>query len=140
MPIPYLCFKYKMIQNNPAEACLLQLLNGRNTEMRILIVDDNHTNIIIVREILKKENYHKTAVASSAKEMFEVLGLSETPKSRESLVGEIDLILLDMMMPEMDGIEACRVLQQHEHLKEIPVIMVTAVGDSKKLAEALDAG
>lgn len=108
--------------------------------MRILIVDDNHTNIIIVREILKKENYHKTAAASSAQEMFEVLGLSETPQPRESLVGEIDLILLDMMMPEMDGIEACRVLQQHEELKEIPVIMVTAVGDSKKLAEALDAG
>jgi sigma-B regulation protein RsbU (phosphoserine phosphatase) len=56
------------------------------------------------------------------------------------VIGDVDLILLDMMMPEMDGIEACRVLQQHEHLKEIPVIMVTAVGDSKKLAEALDAG
>lgn len=53
---------------------------------------------------------------------------------------DVDLILLDMMMPEMDGIEACRVVQQYEHLKDIPIIMVTAVGDSKKLAEALDAG
>lgn len=107
--------------------------------MKILIVDDNHTNIIIVREILKKEKFYNIAVASSASEMFKVLGLNQPPKRRES-TGEIDLILLDMMMPEMDGIEACRVLQQHPQLKEIPVIMVTAVGDSKKLAEALDAG
>lgn len=108
--------------------------------MKILIVDDNPTNIIIVREILKKENFHKTFVASSAKEMFQMLGVGHSPKKRESTIGDVDLILLDMMMPEMDGIEACRVLQQHEHLKEIPVIMVTAVGDSKKLAEALDVG
>lgn len=108
--------------------------------MKILIVDDNPTNIIIVREILKKENFRKTFVASSAKEMFQMLGVGHSPKKRDNLIGDVDLILLDMMMPEMDGIEACRVLQQHDHLKEIPVIMVTAVGDSKKLAEALDAG
>lgn len=108
--------------------------------MKILIVDDNPTNIIIVREILKKEGFRKTFVASSANEMFQMLGVGHPPKKRENLIGDVDLILLDMMMPEMDGIEACRVLQQHVHLKEIPVIMVTAVGDSKKLAEALDAG
>ena len=53
---------------------------------------------------------------------------------------DIDLILLDMMMPEMDGIEACSIVQKFENLKDIPIIMVTAIGDSKKLAEALDAG
>ncbi|MNI36224.1 Phosphoserine phosphatase RsbP [compost metagenome] len=44
------------------------------------------------------------------------------------------------MMPVMDGIEACRILQLYDNLRDIPIIMVTAVGDSKKLAEALDAG
>ncbi|WP_410772267.1 PP2C family protein-serine/threonine phosphatase [Fontibacillus sp. BL9] len=108
--------------------------------MRILIVDDNPTNIIIIREILKKEDYRDTVAVSSAHEMFQRLGVETPGVSVETGRSDIDLILLDMMMPEMDGIEACRLLQQYEQLKDIPIIMVTAVGDSKKLAEALDAG
>ncbi|MBP2002458.1 sigma-B regulation protein RsbU (phosphoserine phosphatase) [Paenibacillus shirakamiensis] len=107
--------------------------------MKILIVDDNPTNIIIIREILKKENYRKTIAVSSAAEMFEHLSLDH---GAGAVTGptDIDLILLDMMMPEMDGIEACQIIQKYEELRDIPIIMVTAVGDSKKLAEALDAG
>lgn len=108
--------------------------------MKILIVDDNPTNIIIVREILKKENYRDTVAVSSAYEMFHKLGLDHTGEGKVTGPTDIDLILLDMMMPEMDGIEACRIIQQYDQLKDIPIIMVTAVGDSKKLAEALDAG
>lgn len=108
--------------------------------MRILIVDDNPTNVIIIREILKKEEYRDFVTASSAKEMLNVLGVDAKSGVSRLQTSGIDLILLDMMMPEMDGIEACRVVQQYEHLKDIPIIMVTAVGDSKKLAEALDAG
>lgn len=108
--------------------------------MRILIVDDNPTNVIIIREILKKEDYRNFITASSAKEMLKLLGIGSGNGEARPRPSDIDLILLDMMMPEMDGIEACRVVQQYEHLKDIPIIMVTAVGDSKKLAEALDAG
>lgn len=108
--------------------------------MRILIVDDNPTNVIIIREILKKEDYRNFVTASSAKEMLVRLGIGSVTEDGRPRMSDIDLILLDMMMPEMDGIEACRVVQQYEHLKDIPIIMVTAVGDSKKLAEALDAG
>lgn len=77
--------------------------------------------------------------------MFEMLGIEgrgESGSGRQAAghQANIDLILLDMMMPEIDGIEACRIIQRHEHLKDIPIIMVTAVGDSKKMAEALDAG
>ncbi|MCY9612858.1 fused response regulator/phosphatase [Paenibacillus thiaminolyticus] len=53
---------------------------------------------------------------------------------------DIDLILLDMMMPEIDGLEACRTIQQYSELRDIPIIIVTAIGDSHMLAEALDAG
>lgn len=108
--------------------------------MRILIVDDNPTNVIIIREILKKEDYRNFITASSAKDMLKLLGVGSGSDEKRPKQSDIDLILLDMMMPEMDGIEACRVVQQYEHLKDIPIIMVTAVGDSKKLAEALDAG
>ncbi len=108
--------------------------------MTILIVDDNPTNVIIIREILKKEGYLDTLTAPSARGMFNVLGIGNHPAEVLPKKTVIDLILLDMMMPEMDGIEACRIIQQYSHLKDIPIIMVTAVGDSKKLAEALDSG
>ncbi|WP_042200070.1 SpoIIE family protein phosphatase [Paenibacillus camerounensis] len=108
--------------------------------MKILIVDDNPTNVIIIREILKKEDYRNFITASSAKEMLKILGIGAGNDTQRPRPSDVDLILLDMMMPEMDGIEACRVVQQYEHLRDIPIIMVTAVGDSKKLAEALDAG
>ncbi|WP_411349067.1 SpoIIE family protein phosphatase [Paenibacillus sp. WLX2291] len=108
--------------------------------MNILIVDDNPTNLIIIREILKREQYTDLVTATSAKEMFDYLGHGEPDAVLRSKSNTFDLILLDMMMPEMDGIEACRILQQNEVLRDIPIIMVTAVGDSKKLAEALDAG
>ncbi|GGO07727.1 SpoIIE family protein phosphatase [Saccharibacillus kuerlensis] len=108
--------------------------------MKILVVDDNPTNVIIIREILKKEDYRNIEIASSAREMFSILGIANLDSQVKSKNSDIDLILLDMMMPEMDGIEACRIVQTYEHLRDIPIIMVTAVGDSKKLAEALDAG
>lgn len=104
--------------------------------MRILIVDDNPMNVMVVREMLKKAGYAQIVTANSADEMFGLLGMHEPASASE----EFDLILLDMMMPGIDGIEACRRVQQSERLRDIPVIMVTAVGDSLKLAEALDAG
>lgn len=108
--------------------------------MHILIVDDNPTNVIIIREILKREKYTNITTSSSAREMFGHLGINDEGVVNKPKINEIDLILLDMMMPEMDGIEACRIVQQYDELRDIPIIMVTAVGDSKKLAEALDAG
>ncbi|MFC5702260.1 SpoIIE family protein phosphatase [Cohnella faecalis] len=106
--------------------------------MRVLIVDDNATNIMVVQEMLKRAGYEKISTASSAKEMFDVLDGTFDPSSYSP--PKIDLILLDLMMPVMDGIEACRIIQTDARYRDIPVIMVTAIGDSRKLAEALDAG
>ncbi|GAA3409869.1 fused response regulator/phosphatase [Paenibacillus hodogayensis] len=104
--------------------------------MRILIVDDNPMNVMVVREMLKKAGYANISTASSADEMFALLDMDKPAPPAP----DYDLILLDMMMPGIDGIEACRRVQQSDRLRDIPVIMVTAVGDSLKLAEALDAG
>jgi len=106
--------------------------------MTVLIVDDNAMNVLVIQEMLKREGYDDFRSAHSAEEMFGLLG---GDAERNGLaVSRVDLILLDLMMPVMDGIEACRKLQADSRYKDIPVIMVTAVGDSRKLAEALDAG
>ena len=68
--------------------------------------------------------------------MFDYLQV-DSPQPKET---SVDIILLDIMMPEIDGIEACRKLQSIPHLKDIPVIFVTALEDSNKVAEALDVG
>jgi CheY-like chemotaxis protein len=51
-----------------------------------------------------------------------------------------DIILLDIMMPEMDGIEFCRELRTKPDCGEVPVIMVTTKGEDQKIQEAFDAG
>lgn len=104
--------------------------------MNIVIVDDNATNLIIMEKILRKAGYDKLVLLSSAKELYRFLdmdasGTAEVP---------VDLILMDMMMPEIDGVEACRTILGQERFRDLPVIFVTAMGDSRKLAEALDAG
>jgi len=109
-----------------------------NLEMRVLIVDDNAMNVMVVREMLKRAGYAKISEAYSAKEMFEILQSKED--ERTGIRIKIDLILLDIMMPAMDGIEACRLLQSDSRYRDIPIIIVTAIGDSHKLAEAMDAG
>lgn len=104
--------------------------------MRIAIVDDNATNLLIIEKILERAGYDDNVTASSARELFELLEL-DNPTGAEA---PISLILMDMMMPEIDGIEACRRIQEQERFRDIPIIFVTALGDSNKLAEALDAG
>lgn len=104
--------------------------------MSILVVDDNPINFIIIEEMMKKAGYSDFIGASSAEELFQLLPMHA---DHSADIG-IDLILMDMMMPGIDGIEACRRIQQVEGLKDIPIIIVTAIGDSQKLAEALDAG
>lgn len=109
--------------------------------MKILIVDDNPTNVMLVREILRKAEYTGIYTATSAREMYSILGLDEAGCSTESTNESVmDLILLDMMMPEIDGLEACRHIQKFPQLRDIPIIMVTAIADANTLAEALDAG
>jgi sigma-B regulation protein RsbU (phosphoserine phosphatase) len=102
----------------------------------ILIVDDNPVNIFVIEKILKQAGYHDLVSLNSAQELFEYIHFGKD-SSRHN---EIDLILLDIMMPEIDGLEVCRRLQKEEKFKDIPIIFVTALEDANKLAEALDMG
>lgn len=104
--------------------------------MNIVIVDDNETNLVIIEKILRKAGYHHLVLLSSAKELYQFLGM-DSPTAGEA---PVDLILMDVMMPEIDGVEACRTVLKQERLRDLPIIFVTAMGDSYKMAEALDAG
>lgn len=114
----------------------LDISQKGNKRMTILIVDDNQVNLFVIEKILKRAGYTDFLSLTSAVEMFEYLQV-DSLKPKET---SVDIILLDIMMPEIDGIEACRRLQNIPHLKDIPVIFVTALEDSNKVAEALDVG
>lgn len=104
--------------------------------MSIVIVDDNPTNQLIIKTILNKAGYIDLKFASSADELFALLGVHAAIAKERSA----ELILMDLMMPGIDGLEACKILQADDRFRDIPIIFVTAVGDSHKVAEALDAG
>ncbi|MCQ6265272.1 fused response regulator/phosphatase [Fictibacillus sp. WQ 8-8] len=104
--------------------------------MAILMVDDNSVNLFVIEKILKGAGYENTVSLSSASQLFDYLEMGN-PHPKKS---DVDLILLDIMMPEIDGIEACRRIQEIERLKDIPIIFITALEDTNKLAEALDVG
>ena len=104
--------------------------------MTILLVDDNSVNLFVIEKILNNAGYNDCVKLASAMELFDYLHLGDDTLSG----GTVDLILLDIMTPEIDGIEACRRIKQDDRFKDIPIIFVTALEDKSKLAEALDIG
>ena len=95
---------------------------------RILIVDDNETNRDILRSRLGPQGYELLEAAD---------GEEALAAARQQ---HPDLILLDVMMPKMDGIEACRQLKADASLPFMPVILVTAKSDTKDVVAGLEAG
>lgn len=104
--------------------------------MGIIIVDDNKVNLFVMEKILKAAGYKEFESFTSAQSLYDYLQLSE-PVSEPA---EADLILLDIMMPDIDGIEACEEIRKHKRYADLPIIFVTSLDDSQILAKALDAG
>jgi phosphoserine phosphatase RsbU/P len=95
---------------------------------RILVVDDTPANIQTLSAILKEKGY-QLSVATNGKQALQVL---------EKL--QPDLILLDVMMPEMDGFETCRQIKKSEKLQNIPIIFLTAKTETADIVEGFEIG
>jgi putative two-component system response regulator len=105
-------------------------MNATDLQKRatILVVDDEARNVKLLETLLHVEGY-ATLVAGNGKD---AIALAETAKP--------DLILLDVMMPGMDGFETVARLKADPRTKPVPVIMVTALDDRNSKLRALDAG
>ena len=105
--------------------------------MSILIVDDTEDNIILLQALLKKDGHSDLIPCRSAMEAFRHLGITEGGAVNHS---SVDLILMDFMMPEISGVEACRKIKSIPFFSDIPIIMVTAKTEVESLDEAFHAG
>ncbi|WP_415718348.1 diguanylate cyclase [Maridesulfovibrio sp.] len=94
----------------------------------VLIVDDTPVNIKVLVQALKSS--YRMRVANGGKDALSIAASDDPP----------DIILLDVMMPEMDGYEVCRRLKQNPQTMSIPVIFVTAMSDSDNEAFGLNLG
>ncbi len=103
-------------------------MNNNLKKFKILIVDDVPTNIQLLGNLLRKEKYD-IAFCSS--------GVEAIKKIREN---EFDLVLLDVMMPHMDGFEVCKMLKTNMDTKDIPVIFLTAKNDSESIIKGFEYG
>ena len=97
------------------------------TKSTILIVDDIDTNIDILLELLGEK--YDVLVAVDGKTALDI--------ARKE---KIDLVLLDIMMPEMDGYEVCERLKSSEETQNIPVLFITAKTDEDSIEKAYDIG
>jgi two-component system, sensor histidine kinase and response regulator len=106
------------------------------TPPSILVVDDEPNNFDVIQAVLCKEDYifH---YASSGQRALERLAVCDS--NRVEFL-QPDLILLDVMMPDLDGIEVCRRIKALPRWQLVPIVMVTALTDKAQLASCLAAG
>lgn len=95
---------------------------------RILIVDDNPKNIQLLGNILSELDY-EIEYAQDGLEAVETVALDD-----------FDLILMDVMMPEMDGYEACKEIKKNKDKKDIPLIFITAKTDVESITHGFEIG
>lgn len=99
-----------------------------NEQVNILVVDDIAPNIRLVAGLLGPEGY-EVSFANSGKKALE-----------QVLANDFDLILLDIMMPDMDGIAVCKAIKEHPEKRDIPIIFLTGKTDEVSILTAFEAG
>jgi two-component system phosphate regulon response regulator PhoB len=95
---------------------------------KILVVDDEEDILELVRYNLTKEGYQVTCAATGEK------GLQKAKADRP------DLVLLDLMLPGMDGLDVCRELKANPDTSRVPIVMITAKGEDADIVTGLELG
>ena len=101
---------------------------GETPHAHLLVVDDNENNRDIVSRLLEREGYEVSTAENGAQALERIK--TQPP----------DLVLLDVMMPVMDGIEACKRLKDDPDTRLIPIVIMTALGQVEDRVRAIQAG
>lgn len=117
------------VEHTPDGDSLVEVAEERNNTPQILVVDDEPTNIQIIKELLKEE--YKVRVATSGAKALQIA---------QANAEALDLILLDIMMPEMDGYQVCQTLKQSDETFSIPVIFLSAKSQTEDVTQGFELG
>ena len=104
--------------------------------MRILVVDDQESSRDLTEGALLSAGYSDIVTAKSGWEALKFLDVGRTTDEAPA----VDCMLLDIVMPEMDGVEACARIRNDQRYADLPILMVTALDDMDSLANAFVAG
>ena len=96
---------------------------------KILLVDDSTTTLLMEETLLKHHGKYDVVTAQDGREAV-AKAIAENP----------DLILLDIVMPKMNGFEACREMRRQKHLKMVPIILVTSRGEPENVEAGFECG
>jgi CheY-like chemotaxis protein len=96
---------------------------------KILVVDDSKTALMMEREILERRTTYQCVTASDGQEAVEKAQL-ERP----------DLVLMDVVMPRMNGFEACKRMRQQPGTRDIPIVLVTTRGEESYMEAGFQSG
>lgn len=103
-------------------------MNDANGAVRILMVDDNPGSLVSLAAILDQPGYHLTTASSGEVAL------------RRVAEAEFAVILLDVRMPELDGIETARLIRQREACRDAPIIFISAYADAASMSDAYGVG
>ena len=95
----------------------------------LLVVDDNDDNRYTLTRRLKRQGYDNVATAEHGRQALELMAARR-----------FDLVLLDVMMPEMDGLEVLETMKADPALRRIPVVMISALDELDSVARCIELG
>jgi CheY-like chemotaxis protein len=96
---------------------------------KILLVDDSATSRLTNRMVISSKTSHEVVTAASGEDALKLVD-SEKP----------DLILMDVMMPGIDGLEVCRRLRQEQATAKLPIVLLTFLVDESSVSQGLESG
>lgn len=131
-------FLHQVVSDLPPEQQrMLEKAKSRDDILKdkhILVVEDDVRNVYAVTSILEPQGA-KVFIARNGREALDML-----EKSKSDPAKAIDLVLMDVMMPEMDGLEATRAIRKQSEFKKLPILMLTAKAMKDDQERCLDAG
>ena len=107
---------------------MIEITTKARKQYYVLAVDDNSMNRLLIQNVLEKTDYHYE-ILSHGNEVLESIKQAKP-----------DLILMDLMMPNIDGLEVCAQIKSKSEFKDIPIIFLTASNEKKDLLKAFDLG
>lgn len=98
-------------------------------QKKVLVIDDSETNLLLVESMFESDPRIRILVKSNGKNIVDYC-----------MKNKPDLILLDLMMPEISGFDVLELLQSHSVLKKIPVIIISALDGQAEMKRAIEMG